>query len=313
MAKLPDFLCIGAQKAGTTWLYANMGAHPEIWLPPRKELHYFDWKYPPQCSYTSVAPDQDKDTRRPQGSMNKQGLTVSRFTKLRNYSFNRLLWEAKYRFRRRSDEWYSSLFSKGEGKIAGDFTPAYSVLDHDAVSDIFRLMPRARIIFCIRDPIDRAWSHAKMVVARRLQRSVQGISKREWLQHFRSPDSVLRGDYVRTVDIWEEFYPRRQILTLFYDDIKMDPSGTLRRVFSFLGVESGQSRVPTTCNKRVHVGTPEQLPSELRLVLAEMYHEKLLAIENRFGGHATNWYSSAVRTLDADNSSRERVTDDRTL
>ena len=39
---LPDFLGIGAQKAGTTWLALNLGVHPQVWLPPIKELHYFD-------------------------------------------------------------------------------------------------------------------------------------------------------------------------------------------------------------------------------------------------------------------------------
>ena len=40
----PDFIGIGAQKAGTTWLHRNLQAHPEIWMPTEKELHYFDEK-----------------------------------------------------------------------------------------------------------------------------------------------------------------------------------------------------------------------------------------------------------------------------
>lgn len=38
----PDFLVIGAQKAGTSWLYQNLRCHPEIALPMGKEMHYFD-------------------------------------------------------------------------------------------------------------------------------------------------------------------------------------------------------------------------------------------------------------------------------
>jgi len=40
--RLPDFLGIGAQKAGTTWLYENLRCHPGIFLSHPKELHYFD-------------------------------------------------------------------------------------------------------------------------------------------------------------------------------------------------------------------------------------------------------------------------------
>ena len=40
--KGPDFLVIGAQRAGTTWLHRVLRQHPSLWLPPVKELHYFD-------------------------------------------------------------------------------------------------------------------------------------------------------------------------------------------------------------------------------------------------------------------------------
>jgi len=43
--KPPNFICIGAQKSGTTWLHENLGKHPDIFLPyKRKELIYFDEK-----------------------------------------------------------------------------------------------------------------------------------------------------------------------------------------------------------------------------------------------------------------------------
>src|SRR5437764_2788693 len=41
-ARGPDFLCIGAHKAGTTWLYQQLDSHPDFWMSPVKELHYFD-------------------------------------------------------------------------------------------------------------------------------------------------------------------------------------------------------------------------------------------------------------------------------
>jgi len=40
----PDFIGIGVQKAGTTWLCANLRRHPHIWMPAVKEIHYFDRK-----------------------------------------------------------------------------------------------------------------------------------------------------------------------------------------------------------------------------------------------------------------------------
>ena len=38
----PDFICIGAQKAGTRWLFDQLAFHPGFWMPPVKELHYLN-------------------------------------------------------------------------------------------------------------------------------------------------------------------------------------------------------------------------------------------------------------------------------
>ncbi len=34
----PDFLCVGAQKAGTSWLYQQLERHPDFWMPPNCPL-----------------------------------------------------------------------------------------------------------------------------------------------------------------------------------------------------------------------------------------------------------------------------------
>jgi hypothetical protein len=39
---LPDFLVIGSPQSGTTWLHRNMMRHPQLFLPTKKEIHYFD-------------------------------------------------------------------------------------------------------------------------------------------------------------------------------------------------------------------------------------------------------------------------------
>lgn len=45
MSDLPKFICIGAQRAGTTWLHECLGEHPDVYVPPEKELHFFDRFY----------------------------------------------------------------------------------------------------------------------------------------------------------------------------------------------------------------------------------------------------------------------------
>lgn len=43
-ARVPDFLVIGTQKAGTTWLLRKLSTHPDVFMAPR-QLHYFDREY----------------------------------------------------------------------------------------------------------------------------------------------------------------------------------------------------------------------------------------------------------------------------
>ena len=59
----PDFIGIGAQKAGTTWLYRNLQAHPQIHMP-HKEVHYFDRRiYDRSNALTRLFGGRDADTQ----------------------------------------------------------------------------------------------------------------------------------------------------------------------------------------------------------------------------------------------------------
>ena len=44
----PGALCIGAQKAGTSWLAQMLGQHPQIWIPPFKEVQFFNHRFIPE-------------------------------------------------------------------------------------------------------------------------------------------------------------------------------------------------------------------------------------------------------------------------
>jgi Sulfotransferase family len=163
---LPDFIGIGAQKAGTTWLGHNLQLHPDVWMPRNRELHYFD--------------DRINEPKNPisrlYGKMTGKGHVHRRWRRqvrgrLRSHS-NRLpgqdlLWDLRYYTGAPGDRWYASLFEPGRGKMKGEITPAYSTLRLDDVAYVHDLVPEAKIIFMMRNPIERAWSQFVM----RLDRS----------------------------------------------------------------------------------------------------------------------------------------------
>lgn len=110
-----------------------------------------------------------------------------------------------------NDAWYASLFKAGEGKIKGEITPSYSVLNPSDVEKIHKLIPDVKIIFIIRNPIDRTWSHLRFHNNRF---NIKGLPTLKELQKFvDSPSVALKGDYIRTIKIWRNYFPENQFST----------------------------------------------------------------------------------------------------
>ncbi|MHC4949030.1 MAG: sulfotransferase family protein [Planctomycetota bacterium] len=250
---LPDFLGIGAQKAGTTWLYENLRAHPGLFLPETKELHYFDWAWDePLASY------------------------------------------ARH-------------FEPGRGRVTGEVTPGYSILPAARIRWIRRIMPDVRCLLLLRNPVDRAWSHAVKNLAEIPGRPVAAVPPDEWLDHFRRPGSVRRGDYPAILGRWHAVFPAEQIHVAFFDDIAARPRDLLGAVFAFLGVETPADWSGFPCERVVlpryeadrvaggyaadagRVSTTAGIPEPARSFLRDYYRHDLEWLADRFGPPADAW------------------------
>jgi hypothetical protein len=240
---LPDFLGIGAQKAGTTWLYDNLCCHPDLFLPRPKELHYFD------------------------------------------RSFHESL---------RS---YADRFAPGEGKVTGEVTPAYGVLPPRRIRFIRRVMPDVRLLFLMRNPVERAWSHAVMNVATKTQRSVDDVPEAEFYAHFTGDSSTRRGDYLRMLDNWLGVFPEEQLFVGFFDDLASRPRELLCALFDHLGVSSAvdwtrfpYAQVIHARGRRIGPGsTVSRVPDPYREFLRQMYADDIAALHERFGSRVAGW------------------------
>jgi hypothetical protein len=217
---LPKFLGIGAQKAGTTWLHMMLSAHDEIWLPHVKELHYFDRKFPLVDHRRGNVRTRGYDRVAKHLKVRIRKLSIARIKD--RFSFRRwpdLKWEMRYLFGDLTDEWYASLFDGAGTRVPGEITPAYSCLSEQAIKDVYRLIPEARLVLLLRDPIERAWSHAKMDLAPASKQLGQTELDRCFVAHFSGAASRLRGDYVGMIDRWLSVFPADQLLVCFYDEI----------------------------------------------------------------------------------------------
>ena len=135
----PDFLCVGAQKGGTSWLYRQLEPHPDFWMPPLKELHYLD-----NLNRTKrFRPPRTRDER-----------DVCFLESIKNLSAQSYI----------DFESYGQLFRHKGPLLSGDISPAYSTLSDEIIERVVNYFPNLKVIFLARDPVERAWSQLSMGV-----------------------------------------------------------------------------------------------------------------------------------------------------
>jgi Sulfotransferase family len=296
----PNFLGIGAQKAGTTWLHRNLRVHPQIWMPPIKEIHYFDEKVKSEGGFLSrLRGDRPADVRWRRQARTQLNQFPGRL------SPRDLAWDLKYFFGAPGDGWYSSLFEPGQGKVTGEMTPDYAILEKDAISRIHEIMPRAKIIFMMRNPIERPWSVTDMGLRIRGE-SIEEIPDRKLYRRLDAGRVRLRTDYLRTLRNWGTFYPEEQIFAGFLEDIYFFPEETLRRLYRFLGVDP--SVASRAIRHKVHPGSVSTMPAKFAVYLARSHREEIKQLEERFGGYASFWRFCAERLIEDPPKKKRQLT-----
>ena len=263
--KGPDFLVIGAQRAGTTWLHRVLRQHPSLWLPPVKELHYFDRL---ETKRTILDPKERSRVGL------KQLLSLDP-------------WLVSYWLRARSDEWYASLFrgAKAKGLVAGVITPAYATLDETVLRRIKRLNDKVKLIFVMRDPVERAWS----AVNNAAKKGVDASTVEKSIKRARESGAAARSAYADTIRRLEAVFPASQIHYCFFEDLRDRPEALTSDLFSFLGV-APVPPTPVQLPRAVNVAAGSKpIPAEFSRTMARDYLPMVGDLCRRFDGPPHRW------------------------
>lgn len=302
----PNFLCIGAEKAGTTWLFTNLKKHPEIWIPI-KEVHYFDEKEISQSlpiifslfssKYLIKIPYLHRYINNRASIPYFQTHLRHRikyyqkeFFQKKELNYQSLSQDIKYFFLYRNNNWYKSLFiSNQKDRIIGDITPAYSILNQESVANIYKIMPNIKIIFIMRNPVQRAWSGVQMHFGIK-GKSLTSASKEEFIDHFNSQDSQLRSSYLRTLKIWKNYYPEKQFFIGFFEEIERCPEDFLNRICNFLEVDSSFYTSSNFINKKINEGKNKiSIPQNLAKYLCNIYYDEIKDLNKIFKSYTNEW------------------------
>jgi hypothetical protein len=276
--RFPDFLRIGAQKAGTSWLYDNLRSHPQVWLPPVKELHYFNYLY--------IEDDRQWTSRH----RHKHGAEALRrhvkkvSPKEWNYALIGCL--ADIVAGTPNDDWYARIFSLADPAArCGDITPRYATIPAAGVRHAYFLMPRAKIIYILRDPIDRCWSHMRMLMAGKEPDSLTLPAIEKMAQR---PGVLDRAGYSSALEAWSVYAREGRFLTLFFDDIAENPAALLREVCAFLEIEYEDKLFPGM-QKSIHAGSEIEMPPQVHSFLKSELRPVYQEVARRFPERGLKW------------------------
>lgn len=209
---LPDFLIVGAMKSGTTSLYTELRQHPGVFMPPL-EVGFFD------IDDIRQHPDFFKQHR---SRWHFHPFTERRLELVR---------------------WYQSLFEGARpGQLKGERSTTYMASDV-APGRIRDLVPEAKLIFMLRDPVKRAYSNYW-----HLLRSGEATASFEKTLRHRPAVLFDRGLYRSQVRRYLDLFPRDQLLFLVFEEFVRHPKVGLAEVCKFLGADP--ARFPESVQNR---------------------------------------------------------------
>lgn len=222
----PGALCIGAQKAGTSWLAQMLGQHPQVWIPPFKEVQYFNHLHIPEHRRWIAWHYRNKPQEiRNRHAARKVDLPPELDQYLTAVTSGKMF----------HNQWYKRVFAPAPAHaIPMDFTPEYSGLPEDGVQAVRDFLPKARVIYLIRHPVDRAISQLRMNL-RREKRMPETVD--DWLAEVSNPVLDERGDYAAYLPRWQARYP--DMLVIPFGLIGTQPAAVMDAVEAHLGIGPG--------------------------------------------------------------------------
>jgi len=200
---LPDFIVVGAAKAGTTALYWYLADHPQVFMSRVKETNYFAY------------------------GLDEGGHLLYGDPELHHFPIRTI------------DAYERSFEGAGDARAVGEASPIYLECPQSA-GRIRDTIPDARIICGLRDPVDRAYSDYLMYLrsrGRRLDPARELTPSAAWAR----PDShwMQISMYHEALRRYFDVFPPDRIFVFLFDDLKADQAGLVRDIYRFLGADDG--------------------------------------------------------------------------
>jgi len=291
---LPNFFIVGAPKAGTTSLYHYLAQHPDVYMSPIKEPNYFS----EEIRLGNIDANWQEWAQREDESL-QQYLRGSMQEK---------------RFGGIVSNWpdYVKLFQNVNGeKALGEASVCY-LWSKTAAQNIASILPNAKIIMVLRDPVERAFSQYKQSVANGLVKN----SFRELVEtnlnrksdKFDLLNPFLEfGLYHEQVKRYMELFPTENLRIYLYEELRHTLSETLADIFRFLEVDP--QFAPDTSEQHLRSQAPRYIWPSYMLKTFRIGMPLKNVIPGRFRPTVRKWVFSHSQSLDLDPADRVYLND----
>jgi len=286
---------VGAAKAGTSWLHRYLDDHPECHFRALKELQYFntvDWggevwdrKIRRVEAFRDAKLAQAEDPElSPKRMLNK----IRQLADIEQY--------LEIISRRREDlgAYRDYVFQDaGEAKLVGEVTPAYSLLSEERLKMMAGLAADVRFVYLLRDPVERLWSHVRMIAQERCREPHEfpGRAANVLRRVFSGQEDhiVERSDYAGALRRLRKAVAPEKLCVAIYEEIFAGDA--LGRICDFLGI----SRVRPDPASVVHAGRPLAMTEEQRKAAALWLGPQYDAMGVFLGQLPASWNGNLVR------------------
>lgn len=155
--------------------------------------------------------------------------------------------------------WYADFFTSAPaGSVLGDISMSYYV-DPRVPSRIKETMPDVKLLFCLREPVARAFSHYYWEMLTYHHFSRKEFKRGLTFQQFAKDDRIFRfGDYYNCLKPFFDIVDRSNIKVVFTEEIERDPRRVVADILMFLGVEAG--KMAEISPERVNPGRVARFP-----------------------------------------------------
>ena len=261
----PDFLCVGAQKAGTSWLYRQLEPHPDFWMPPVKELHYLDNL------------NRTKRHQRPRANDDRDACFVEAINDMSMQSHIDL-------------DRYGRLFSHKGPLLSGDISPAYSTLSEEIIQKVVDHFPNLKVVFLARDPVERAWSQLSMGVRLGVITKFDAADPDEVVRNLLIPGVLARSHPSKIVARWKRYVLPENFRIYFFDDLNENPAALRESILHFLGGDPDKPSGRLKPHDNNDAGRDKlRLTEKVRDRVAQFFEHELKACAVELGGRAKSW------------------------